>query len=327
MTVWQRWVRQPQTVWLRRAVFQVHLWSGTGVGLYIVVISLSGAVLVYRSELRQTFDPQPLVVAVAGDRLSAEALTEAAQASYPDDSVSIFFDPEDPTLAATISVNRDGVVQQMFFDPYTGEDLGHALPLGWRLTTWLLDLHDNLLYGDTGRAVNGVGALLMTLLSVTGAFCLVARYSELAPEPDRRLASQLETDELESPQFVRDLDRRVRLAVGGDRNLSVVSAAFHGDGRLPRAARPGNVRAASWRCGSILAVGSSLRTVWRVDDEAAVGLRRPDPSDDVRDRPADVVESRPQASGPVTYGYGWQLTYWVGQTTPWCPLGTFPIPL
>ena len=170
MTAWQRWVRQPQTVWLRRAAFQVHLWSGVGVGLYIAVISVSGAVLVYRSELRQTFDPQPLVVAVAGDRLSVEALTEAAQASYPDDSVSIFFDPEDPTLAATISVNRDGVVQQKFFDPYTGEDLGHALPLGWRLTTWLLDLHDNLLYGDTGRAVNGVGALLMTLLSVTGAF-------------------------------------------------------------------------------------------------------------------------------------------------------------
>ena len=49
MTVWERWVRHPKTVWLRRAVFQVHLWSGLGIGLYIVVISLSGSVLVYRS--------------------------------------------------------------------------------------------------------------------------------------------------------------------------------------------------------------------------------------------------------------------------------------
>ena len=36
-------------------------------------------------------------------------------------------------------------------------------------TTWLLDLHDNLLYEETGRAVNGLGALMMTLLSLTGA--------------------------------------------------------------------------------------------------------------------------------------------------------------
>ena len=39
---------------------------------------------------------------------------------------------------------------------------------GWRLTTWTLDLHDNLLGGDTGRTVNGVGALLLAVLSLTG---------------------------------------------------------------------------------------------------------------------------------------------------------------
>ena len=30
---WQRWIRQPQSFWLRRAIFQVHLWSGLGIGL------------------------------------------------------------------------------------------------------------------------------------------------------------------------------------------------------------------------------------------------------------------------------------------------------
>lgn len=50
-TNWQRWVRHPQRVWLRRALFQVHLWSGIGLGLYIFFISVSGSVLVYRNEL------------------------------------------------------------------------------------------------------------------------------------------------------------------------------------------------------------------------------------------------------------------------------------
>src|ERR1017187_3624456 len=32
-TVWQRLVRQPKNLWLRKAFFQVHLFSGVAVGL------------------------------------------------------------------------------------------------------------------------------------------------------------------------------------------------------------------------------------------------------------------------------------------------------
>jgi len=163
------WLRHPQSVWLRKALFQIHLWTGLGVGLYVVVISLTGSVLVYRSELRQRFDPQPLPVQIAGPRLSAEELIEVAQQEYPNDAIEIWTDPEDPALAVTMGIRPAGrPLQQQFFDPYTGEHLGNALPVGWRLTTWALDLHDNLLTGDTGRRVNGVGALLLVLLSLTG---------------------------------------------------------------------------------------------------------------------------------------------------------------
>jgi uncharacterized iron-regulated membrane protein len=51
ITVWQRWVRAPQKVGLRRAIFHVHRWSGIGFGLYIIFISVTGSVLVYRNEL------------------------------------------------------------------------------------------------------------------------------------------------------------------------------------------------------------------------------------------------------------------------------------
>jgi uncharacterized iron-regulated membrane protein len=53
--------------------------------------------------------------------------------------------------------------------PFTGEDLGDPLPAGYRVTAWMLDLHDNLLSGETGRRVNGIGALVLILLCLTGA--------------------------------------------------------------------------------------------------------------------------------------------------------------
>jgi uncharacterized iron-regulated membrane protein len=163
------WRRQPQSMWLRRALFQVHLWTGLAVGLYVVVISLTGSVLVYRSELRQYFNPEPRTVAVAGTRLSADALVAATRQAFPDAEIEVWTDPDEPELAVTMSVEEAGGGRDLLlFDPYTGEYLGNSLPVGWRLTTWTLDLHDNLLGGDTGRNVNGIGAALLGVLTLTG---------------------------------------------------------------------------------------------------------------------------------------------------------------
>ena len=48
MTTWQRWVQRPQSLAVRKAILQVHLWVGIGVGLYILLISISGSAIVYR---------------------------------------------------------------------------------------------------------------------------------------------------------------------------------------------------------------------------------------------------------------------------------------
>jgi uncharacterized iron-regulated membrane protein len=98
VTMWKRWVRHPQRIWLRRALFQVHLWSGIGIGLYVLMISVTGSVLVYRNELY---------------------------------------------VAATT-------------------------PTEFRMVSDLLDLHDNLLAGETGRRVNGVGAVAVLALASSG---------------------------------------------------------------------------------------------------------------------------------------------------------------
>ena len=55
------------------------------------------------------------------------------------------------------------------FNPYTGEDLGDTIPVEPPRLAWFVELHDNLLGGRIGRAVNGVGAILLVLLCATGA--------------------------------------------------------------------------------------------------------------------------------------------------------------
>jgi uncharacterized iron-regulated membrane protein len=63
-------MRQPQTAWLRRAIFQLHLWSGIGIGLYVLLVSVTGSVLIYRNELFRAAIRDPIIVTASGPRLT-----------------------------------------------------------------------------------------------------------------------------------------------------------------------------------------------------------------------------------------------------------------
>jgi len=44
--------KQPQKTWVRRAMFQIHLWTGVATGLYIIFISVTGRIVVFRRDLQ-----------------------------------------------------------------------------------------------------------------------------------------------------------------------------------------------------------------------------------------------------------------------------------
>lgn len=169
MTLWRRWVRRPQELLLRKVLFQIHLWTGIGVGVYVLVICVSGSVLVYRNELYRTFSPQPLIVEGSGESMTLDALKSAAVRAYPGYEVTGASVGDTPNHAVEITLKRGERVKRRLLHPFTGKDLGDPVPAGFRFTAWLLDLHDNLLGGETGRRVNGIGALFVTLLCMTGA--------------------------------------------------------------------------------------------------------------------------------------------------------------
>ena len=55
MTAWQQWLQHPEKLWLHRLFFRIHYLSGIGLGLYVMVMSVSGSVIVYRNELTPTW--------------------------------------------------------------------------------------------------------------------------------------------------------------------------------------------------------------------------------------------------------------------------------
>ena len=164
---WQRWVRHPQLLRWRRFVVQLHLWIGLLLGVYIVVLSVSGSVSVLRPDVHRWFVPRSVVDgrhAAHGDELQ-----EAVRRTYPLYEVTNVFERRRPDTPVMVTLQRGGETVERLFDPYALRDLGLTYPPITEAIEWVVDLHDNLLTGTTGRTVNGVGALLFLMLAITGA--------------------------------------------------------------------------------------------------------------------------------------------------------------
>ena len=99
MTFREQWIHRPQSHWLRKAVFQVHLWAGIALGLYAFVVCFSGSLAVFNSELYTAFLPQPRMVPIVGTRLAGAKLRAAAQRAYPAATVTRVTDYHQPGSA------------------------------------------------------------------------------------------------------------------------------------------------------------------------------------------------------------------------------------
>jgi uncharacterized iron-regulated membrane protein len=166
--VWQRWISKPQSIWLRRALFQVHMWSGVAFGLYVLMMSVTGSVLVYSNELYVAATLEPIVSKSSAPRLTDDQLAAVATRSYPGYHVMNIGRALNPDQAVDVRLNRGDETKLRLFDPRTGTDLGDSVTRGVRFVSRLIDLHDNLFAGPIGRKINGVGALALLLLAITG---------------------------------------------------------------------------------------------------------------------------------------------------------------
>src|SRR5262245_21634690 len=160
MSVLTRCLHQPQRIWLRRAFFQIHLWTGLALGLYVVVLSVTGSALVYRAELDRFLATPRATLDERATPMSADELRAAAARVYPGWTVAAVHEgryqaraggpggrqggpggprrPPDPT--ATIELERGAQTMARLFNPYTGEDLGVDTTRGQFFLLWVTRL-------------------------------------------------------------------------------------------------------------------------------------------------------------------------------------------
>ena len=166
------WLRSPQRLFLRRALFQIHLWVGLIVTLYAIVIGLSGSALVFREEIERATQPTLYHLAPSTQQTSLATTIQRIEAARPgwrafslsgldhqDQAIALLMTPQHGPPTANF--------RYVSFNPHTGEVLLDRQRYDG-LLGWITNLHFYLLSGHNGLLLSGWMALGLLILCLTG---------------------------------------------------------------------------------------------------------------------------------------------------------------
>lgn len=168
MPLLSQFVHKPQQVWLRRLLFQIHLWTGIGLGLYVLLISVTGSAIVFQEEMEHAiYSNLTHIEGTATPLAGIDKVIQNAKSAYPGYLLESLFLPTEDVRTFAIEMRREDLRVVAYAHPVTAVVLGHR-ERDRPFLEILNDLHHNLLAGSTGRLVNGFGGIALGLLGVTG---------------------------------------------------------------------------------------------------------------------------------------------------------------
>jgi sulfite reductase (NADPH) flavoprotein alpha-component len=143
---------------------RLHSIPGLFAALLVMLLAISGAVLSINPALERLHSTLP-----AAGQINVAQLAGRIAQHYPDAEQL----QRSPSGALIVYYSRDGQAGADYVDPSTGQSTGPYAPS--ELSIWVKDLHRSLLLDTSGRAIAGIAALAMLLLSMSGAFMLAKR--------------------------------------------------------------------------------------------------------------------------------------------------------
>lgn len=149
---------------------KIHLWTGLSLGLFLVVLSLTGVILMYQSAILSTWHPELNTTGNTSDSLTADVLTLANHHSWDESDthkITMIQVPQFPEFHYQIKSQSPHGQRIDYIDPNTlSKVLSRSNEDDFIL--WIFQLHSHLLSGDSGEQMLGVLASLSVLLIVSG---------------------------------------------------------------------------------------------------------------------------------------------------------------
>lgn len=162
---------------MRKTLFKLHSWLAISALIPLILISLTGSILVFKTEIDGLLNPQKhFVIAPAANRLPLDNLRQKIELQFPNHIIGSW------ELFTTDVADRVYLIERgketwskFHLNQYTGEFLSAPVGLTHYITDWLVELHytfllNNLppLPNELGTILGFVYALILLFLGVSG---------------------------------------------------------------------------------------------------------------------------------------------------------------
>ena len=105
-------------------IWRWHFYAGLFVAPFLILLSLTGIVYLFKPQLDNLMYPELMKVAPASQTLSADQLLAKAMMTMPDASLRKYLPPAAPDQSAQFIVNQGDRELTLFMDPASGALLG-----------------------------------------------------------------------------------------------------------------------------------------------------------------------------------------------------------
>lgn len=165
--------------YFRRALFQIHLWTGLLSGLLMAMFGATGSLIVFHREQDDVLNAKLAFVnppSAPNQTAPLQAIVDAAKRAQPDLKIQSVNLPLAPERSVMIQMRAAAGEQQrgegapslsIYVNPYTAEVIGER-DRNQTALWWIRILHSNLHSGRTGRVIVGICGLLLALLCLSG---------------------------------------------------------------------------------------------------------------------------------------------------------------
>lgn len=157
---------------LQHRVWRWHFFAGLMVIPFAIILAITGAIYLFKPQFEAAVEAKinARAAPLAGEALPADALLEAALASYPGAGlvkIVVQSAPDDPTVEVDLR-GAEGV-RTLWIDRTTGAVL-HTASTPDRFMNFIKRIHGTLMGGDTGSLVVEIMASWFIILIITGIY-------------------------------------------------------------------------------------------------------------------------------------------------------------
>jgi len=154
---------------MKRLTLNLHLYVGLVAAFFLILLSISGAIITFENQLNRAFHPQLTNVTPEGLPLDWDSVRDRVEQQAPDWKLIRFYFPDRPDRSTYVRLrsSKTHSIRHVYVNQYTGAILGSTEDG----SNWILkvhDLHVNLMSGKIGNRIVAWSTFGLLLLSLSG---------------------------------------------------------------------------------------------------------------------------------------------------------------